>query len=200
AVGPALPPRVLRWPAPAHRDRAVARGLAAAGGAGRAGVRARRVDPGPDPEPAARPAGPARALLPLHRPRPGRGGPHEPHHRGDVPRADRGDRRRGHRLDPPQASLHAGPLRGGPALASLRAARRDGADRRGAEPAQPAVGLPLPPALPARDAPLLHRGAGAARGGGSAGVLPPVLSRRGSRRPPPGPPLLERIAPVEPAL
>ncbi len=37
----------------------------------------------------------ARARLSLHRARPRRGGAHEPHHRGDVPRARRRDRRRG---------------------------------------------------------------------------------------------------------
>ena len=57
ALGRALPARVLGRPAAAHRDRAVARALARAGRARRAGLRARRVDPGPDPEPAARPAG-----------------------------------------------------------------------------------------------------------------------------------------------
>ena len=104
----------------------------------------------------------ARALLPLHRPRPRRGGAHEPHHRGDVPGPDRGDRRRGDRgARDPQASLHPGALRGGAAVASRRAARGDRADRRGAEPAQPAGRLPLPSALPPRDAPLLPGGTGA---------------------------------------
>ena len=87
-----LPPRVLGRPAPAHRHRAGARAVAHAHRARRAGVGARRLDPRADPQPAARSPGPARALLPLHRPRPRRGRPHEPHHRRDVPRADRRDR------------------------------------------------------------------------------------------------------------
>ena len=56
-----LPARVLGRPAPAHRHRARAGALAQAGRARRAGVRARRVDPRADPEPAARPAGPSSA-------------------------------------------------------------------------------------------------------------------------------------------
>ena len=57
--GAALPARVLRWPAAAHRDRPRARAGAGAGGVRRARVRARRVDPGAGAEPAA--LAPARA-------------------------------------------------------------------------------------------------------------------------------------------
>ena len=100
----ALPPRVLRRPAPAHRHRPRAGAVPAPGGAGRAGLRAGRLDPRADPQPPARSPGPARALLPLHRPRPRRGGPHEPHHRGDVPRPAGRDGRGG-RAEPRPASI-----------------------------------------------------------------------------------------------
>ena len=52
-----LPQRVLRRPAPAHRDRAGDRPEAEVHRLRRAGLGARRVDPGPDPEPAAGPPG-----------------------------------------------------------------------------------------------------------------------------------------------
>ena len=52
-------------------------------------------------------------------------------------------------------------------------------DGRRAEPDQPAVGLPLPHALPLRDAALPARRAGAARGGaGPLGRVPPARRRR----------------------
>ena len=54
--------------------------------------RARRLDPGADPEPAHGPAGRARATLPLHLARPVGGGAHLRPRGGDVPRADRRDR------------------------------------------------------------------------------------------------------------
>ena len=57
----ALPARVLRRPAPAHRDRPRARGRAAPRRLRRAGLGARRLDPGADPEPARRPAAAASA-------------------------------------------------------------------------------------------------------------------------------------------
>ena len=57
----ALSARVLRRAAPAHRHRARARGRAAAHRLRRAGVRARRLDPGAGHQPAARPAAAASA-------------------------------------------------------------------------------------------------------------------------------------------
>ena len=51
-----LPARVLRRPAPAHRHRPRARAQAEADRRRRAGLRARRVDPGAGHQPAARPA------------------------------------------------------------------------------------------------------------------------------------------------
>ena len=52
-----LPARILRRPAPAHRDRACARGGAGADRLRRAGVRARRVDPGAGDQSPGRSAG-----------------------------------------------------------------------------------------------------------------------------------------------
>ena len=57
----------------------------------RAGVGARRLDPGAGHQPADRPAAGARALLPLHLARPRRGRAHQPPHRRDVPRPHRRD-------------------------------------------------------------------------------------------------------------
>ena len=55
----------------------------------RADQRPRRVDPGPDHQPARAAPGPVRADLPVHRPRPVGGPPHQRPDRGDVPRPDR---------------------------------------------------------------------------------------------------------------
>ena len=61
----------------------------------RAGLRAGRLDPGPDPEPARGPPGGVQPHLPVHRPRPlGREARLRPGRR-DVPRQDRRDRERG---------------------------------------------------------------------------------------------------------
>ena len=87
-----LPARVLGRPAPAHRHRPRARARARADRARRAGVRARRVDPGRRRQPARGPAGRARACVPLHRARPVGRAAHLRPRRGDVPRQDRRDR------------------------------------------------------------------------------------------------------------
>ncbi len=65
-----LPARVLRRPAPAHRRRPRDRAQAEADRRRRAGLGARRLDPGADPQPAARPAARPRPDDRLHRPRP----------------------------------------------------------------------------------------------------------------------------------
>ena len=59
-------------------------------------------------------------------------------------------------------------------------ARGDRARRRGAEPARPARGLPLPHALPSRDAPLRHRPARPPPDGRPPGSLPPLRLSLGS--------------------
>ena len=84
-----LPARVLGRPAPAHRRRPRARAQAEADHRRRAGLRARRVDPGAGAQPAARPAARARADADLHRPRPLGRAPHVRPRRGHVPRPDR---------------------------------------------------------------------------------------------------------------
>src|SRR3984893_1905508 len=137
---------------------AIARGLAPAAHARAprgAGICPRRVDSGPDPEPLARPAGRARSLLPVQRPRSRRRRPYEPHDRGHVSRPDRRERRRAHSRPRTQAPLYRGAVLGGLAEPSRRAPRGDHPPRRGSEPAQPACRLPFPPALPARHGALL---------------------------------------------
>ena len=85
----ALPARILRRPAPAHRHRPCARHAARTHHRRRGGLRARRVDPGPDPRPSACAAGRVRPVDPVHHPRPqSRGAALRPH-RGDAAGQDR---------------------------------------------------------------------------------------------------------------
>ena len=65
-----LPARILRRPAPAHRDRARDGARAALRRARRADLGARHVRAGPDRRAPARPAAPAQPRLPVHQPRP----------------------------------------------------------------------------------------------------------------------------------
>ena len=95
-----LPARVLRRPAAAHRHRPGADPAAEAAGRRRAGLGARRVDPGAGDQPAAGPAARVRHRVPLHRPRPGDRPALLPRGRGDVPRQDRRDRRPRDALQP----------------------------------------------------------------------------------------------------
>ena len=87
-----LSARVLRRPAPAHRHRARAGRRAQADRLRRAGLRARRLDPGAGHQPAGGPAGEVRPHLSLHRPRPVGGRAHQHARRGDVSRPHRRDR------------------------------------------------------------------------------------------------------------
>ena len=134
-----LPARVLGRPAPAHRHRARARGEPQADRGRRAGLRARRVDPGPDHQPAGGPPEAVRPDLPLHRPRP-LGGRAHLHARGrDVPRQDRRDRARQGALHQSEAPLHRGaalrgadprPARSSASASSSRATCRARSSRR----------------------------------------------------------------------
>ncbi len=94
ALCAALSARIFRRSAPAHRDRAGAGGGAETGHLRRAGVRARRLDPLANSQPAARPAGPAWPRLHLRVARPCRGEAHRRPGRGDESRRDRRDRGR----------------------------------------------------------------------------------------------------------
>ena len=88
-----LPAPAVGRPAPARRDRPRPRRGAVADRLRRAGVGARRLDPGADHQPARGSAGGVRADLPVHRPRP-RGRPaHLRPGGGHVPGQDRRDRR-----------------------------------------------------------------------------------------------------------
>ena len=86
-----LPARVLRRPAPAHRRRASPRAQSAADRLRRAGVGARRLDPGADPQPPQGPAARLRALVPVRGARSRRRAGDERPHRGDERRRARRD-------------------------------------------------------------------------------------------------------------
>ena len=95
AGGGALPARILRRAAPAHRHRAGARPRPGGARRRRARLGPRRLGPGADPRADARPAGAARPRDPVHHPRPARRGPGLRPHRRDAARADRRGRRDG---------------------------------------------------------------------------------------------------------
>ena len=149
----ALSARVLRRPAAAHRGRAGAGAQSRPHRRRRADQRARRLDPGPDHQPARAAAGRVRADLPVHRPRPERRPPHQRPDRGDVPRPGRRDRRVARPQPQAAPPVHgrapvggADPRPGhrGPAPADHPQGRRPVAG-------QSAVGLPVPhPLLAAR--------------------------------------------------
>ena len=88
-----LSARILRRPAPAHRHRARAGAQSRSDRRRRAGLGARRVDPGADHQPADGPAGRVQALLPVRRARPRGGRAHQPPGGGDVSRPHRRDDR-----------------------------------------------------------------------------------------------------------
>ena len=101
-----VPARVLGRPAPAHRRGARDRARAEATRGRRAGVGARRLDPGPGPQPAARLAARDGPHADLHRPRPVGRAPHVRPRRGHVPGQDRRDRRQRRSLQLPAPPLH----------------------------------------------------------------------------------------------
>ena len=94
---------ILRRPAPAHLHCARAVARAEPDRVRRAGVRARRLDPGAGDQSVDRPAAPARFLLSLHRARPRRGRPYQPPRRRDVSRPHRRDIRQAPSCSPTRA-------------------------------------------------------------------------------------------------
>ena len=144
-----LPARVLRWPAPAHR-RGPGPGAAARPDRGRRADQCpRRLDPGPDHQPARAAPGRVRPDLSLRRPRPLGRGPHLRPHRGHVPRSHR----RADHVPRADATAPASVL-GRAALGRARAGpgRRgsttsDHPQGRRAVPGRTAVRLPVPHAL-----------------------------------------------------
>ena len=109
-----LSARVLRRPAAADRRRPGAGPAPEADHRRRAGLRARRLDPGAGDQPARRPAGRAGPHLHLHRPRPGRGAARVGPDRGHVPGQDRRGLAGRGALPAARPSLHRGAAVGGP--------------------------------------------------------------------------------------
>ena len=146
----------------------------------RAGVGARRVDPGPGRQPARGPAGRVPAGVRLHRPRPVGRPAHLRPDRRHVPRPDHGDRRRREDLQAAAAPVHPRPDLG---RAAARPASRAGAGAhpaagRPAQPDQPAVGLRVPHPLPQGTVPVRRGDPGAARAGARATSAPATSPRR----------------------
>ena len=148
--GRALPAPVQRRPAPADRPRPRPRAAPEVHRRGRAGVRARRLDPVAGAQPPRRAEAGVQPDVPLRRARPRRRRLHLRPRRGHVPRQDRraGDLRRA--LPPAAAPVHDGPPLGEPGAGPRPQAPAGRAPRRRAEPDQPAVRLPLPDPLPDR--------------------------------------------------
>ena len=161
AVRAALSARAVRRPEAARQHRPRAGDRPAHGDPRRAGLGARQIGRGAGAEPAARAEAAVQPDLCLHQPRSRRRPLHQRPGPGHVSRAGRRARpgRRGLRGAAPP--VHAGVARlaavDGPEPAHRRAADH----RRPAEPDRPALGLPLPHALPVRRAGLRRGRAGA---------------------------------------
>ena len=163
---PPPPARVLRRAVPAHLDRAGRRHRAEADHLRRAGLRARRVGAGADPQPARGHEGALRAHHRVHRPRPRGREERERPRGGHVPRQDVRGRRS-------PTTMYANPSH--PYTAALLAAipepdpddrprLGEGARRRDPVTGPPAVGLPLPHPVPEGASQVRRRGADDARG------------------------------------
>ena len=145
----------------------------------RAGLGARRLDPGADRQPAAGPAAPLRPHLPVHRPRPRRGEAHQRPRGGDVSRQARRDRRQARRSTRGRCiptrrrccRRSRGPIRGVRKRAHAAAGRR-------AEPVRAAAGLPLPHALPASPQARCREEEPVLRDGRRPAIASPAISTR----------------------
>src|SRR5207302_814292 len=120
------------------------------------------------------------AVVSVRRARFGGGRAYQPSRRGDVSRPHRRDDRQDQPVRDAAAPLYRGAVvgRADPEGARQGPPAGDPQGRR-AEPDQPALGLPFPPALPLRDATLPGRRASVARGpAGPSRVVPPARCRR----------------------
>ena len=106
----------------ARRDRACVRRRSPDRRVRRADLRARRVGPGRDPQPADRPPASRGRLVPVHQPRPRRRALPRGSDRRAVPRADHGDRAGRPGLQPASPSLHRGAAVRGSHARGFRAA------------------------------------------------------------------------------
>src|SRR5262249_38166927 len=159
----ALPARVQRGPASAHRHRARARDLPEVHHPRRAGLGAGRVDPRADPESLEASSGKAGARLRDHLPRPGgRALPGHAPGRDVRAQARRNGRvrQRLHRAAPP---LHRSAPLGSPPPPSRGSPPANRPFGRSPEPREATAGLPLPPTLSARPAKVRRAGARVAR-------------------------------------
>ena len=184
--GVALPARVLGRPAAADRHRPRARAQPRLPRLRRAGVGARRLDPGADRQPDGGAPARLRAHVPVHRARPRRRPAHLRPDRGHVPRPDHGAVARRRPLRQPAPPVHDLAALGDPDSRSRGRAQPhvDPAPGRPAEPGEPAARLPLPHALPVRAGDALpRRGAGAAPARGPPRQVPLRREHQGGRDP-----------------
>ena len=179
-----FPARVLRRAAPAHRRRARPRGEPQVDRLRRAGVGARRLGAGADPEPAEGSAAGVRPDVCVHRARPQRRAAHLRPRDGDVPRQGRRGRRGPPALQGAEASVHGGAAlcSADPESRARQGARGDRARGRRAEPDQPAGRVPFPPALPAVRGGPLRRGGAASCVRSDRITRPPATTRSSGGR------------------
>src|SRR5262249_26928983 len=159
-----LPAPILRRPAPTHRDRARPRLVAETDRRRRAGLRARRLDPGPGAQPDAGPAARARPRLSLHLAQSRGGRAYKPPHRGDVSRPHRRVYRQADIVQEGVAYLHRIAAAGSPDSRPEGQTAKTRAAGRRAESGDPPGGMPFPPPLPLCRRPVSERVAEAARG------------------------------------